>query len=330
MKKFKVALVGPGRWGRGVLWLLKFFAEVVVVGIEGESSFEELRSKNQDANVKFTTNLQQALNQAIDFTVITLPAQIFRKFLEQNITHFKNYEGVVILQMKALESITGKRLTEIWDEVIKTNRRVVIVGPVHTEYIVQKKPISMVISTERKNKDIMEEILQKYQHPLLKLRPQYDLIGVEIGTALKNPIGIMAGILFGLGYGSLIGELITRAVLEVTRVITLKGGEQKTAYGLSHLGDYAATAFSPLSHNRQYGEFLSSRGDEKWEGGLVEGVETVKAFWRLISDSESVEESTICNSDFPLFRALFGILFQGYDINESIQELRNRPSKEEF
>jgi glycerol-3-phosphate dehydrogenase (NAD(P)+) len=330
MKKVKVALIGPGRWGLGVLILLKYFADVVVVGIKGEKGFEKAKSNNQDDNVEFTTDLKQALNHAVDFTVITLPGQIFRKFLEKNISLFQNYQGTVVLQMKALESATGKRLTEIWDELINTKRRVVVVGPVHSEYLAQGKPISMAISIEGGNSNILKDLLEVYGHPLLKLREQYDLIGVEIGAALKNPIGIMAGILFALGYESLMGDLITRAPFEVSKVIRLKGGKEKTAGGLSHLGDYAATAFSPLSHNRQYGEFLASKSNKEWEGGLVEGVETVKAFWKLVSDFELVDQSTISNSNFPLFRALYGILFEAYSIENSIKELRERETKEEF
>lgn len=330
----KTALIGPGRWGKGVLSLLKRFSEVRVVGLEGEQDFEGLKFSNLDKNVSFTTNIHDALEFADDFTVITISGQIFRNFLQNNITSFRKYRGVVVLQMKALELGSGKRLTEIWDEVIDTNRRVVVVGPVHSEYLIENKPVSMVISSEKENQGIVRMMLYKYKYPSLKLRPQYDLVGVEIGASLKNPVGIMAGILFALGYESLVGELITRAIYEIGRVVSLKGGRAKTVTGLSHLGDYAATVFCSLSRNRRYGEFLANKfkakNNDEWTSGLVEGIDTVRAFWNLVSDNEYLENTTIDNSMFPLFRALHAVLFEGYDIYQAIQELRNRPLKEEF
>jgi len=327
----KTIIVGiMGRWGNGIYHLVRKFSEIIAVD-QNESVY---KLTSDEKVIKCVTSLKDLGGLQSDMMIIAIPGQYFRKFLETNISFLKVYSEPVALQMKALELETGKRLTEIWDEVIETNKRVVIVGPVHSEYLINEKPVSMVISSEIENENIVKIMLRKYKHSSLKLRPQYDVVGVEIGAAAKNPIGIMSGILFTLGYESLIGELITRASFEVGRVVSLKGGCSKTVYGLSHLGDYAATVFSPLSHNRQYGEFLARRfktGEEiEWTGGLVEGIDTIKAFWSLVSDNESVEDSTISNSIFPLFRAIYGVLFQNYNIKEAIQKLRNRSSKEEF
>jgi glycerol-3-phosphate dehydrogenase (NAD(P)+) len=326
----KTIIVGAvGRWGYGILHLVKKFSKIIAVDFS-----KDVQTLMQDEAVLYCVQKLSQLQRAnIDYNaelmIIAIPGQYFRKFLKDNIDFLKAYSGIVVLQMKALEVGTGKTLTEIWDEIIGTNRRVVLVGPVHSEYLVEGKPVSMVLLAEKENQDVIDQVLELYKHPSLKLRIQHDVQGGQIGSSLKNPVGIMVGVAIGSGYESLVGDLITRSLKEVSEVIVLKGGQKETAYGLSHLGDYAATAFCDLSHNRKYGEFLAT-GSGKWRGGLVEGIKTTGAFWSSVSDIESVEKSTTSNSRFPLFRALYGILFEGYDIEDSIKALRAREIKEEF
>ena len=323
----KTIIVGAmGRWGNGILHLVQKFSTIIAID-QNKSVFDLSLNRQVIGCAIELKELRKDVQSSM--MIIAIPGQSFRSFLEENITFLKNYKGIAVLQMKALEVGTGKTLTEIWDEVIGTNRRVVLVGPVHSEYLIQNKLVSMVVSAEKENQNIIDQVLELYKDPSLKLRVQPDVLGSQIGSALKNLVGIMVGIADSSGHESLVGDLITRALKEVASVIVLKGGDFKTAFGLSHLGDYATTAFCKLSHNRQYGEFLVS-SNRKWKGGLGEGIETTRAFWDLVSDIELVAESTISNSKFPLFRALYGILFKAYDIEDSIRELRNRETKEEF
>ncbi len=117
-----------------------------------------------------------------------------------------------------------------------------------------------------------------FKSELIRFYYGEDLIGTEIGAAAKNVMGIVAGVLDGCGYASLKGSLMSRGAREVARLIKAMGGNELSAYGLAHLGDYEATLFSEYSHNRMYGEMLVK--DKKFEK-LAEGVPTAAAMKKL-------------------------------------------------
>lgn len=113
-------------------------------------------------------------------------------------------------------------------------------------------PNCMVIDS--KNHEIKEKLVNSFSSSLIRFYVGTDLIGSEIGAAAKNVIGIAAGMLDGFGYASLKGALMARGTREIARLIKALGGNEMSAYGLCHLGDYEATLFSKWSHNRSYGE----------------------------------------------------------------------------
>ena len=145
-----------------------------------------------------------------------------------------------------------------------------------------------------------------------------DLIGSEIGAAAKNVIGIAAGILDGLHYTSLKGALMARGTREIARLIAALGGNEFSAYGLCHLGDYEATLFSPWSHNRKFGEDLVQ--GIRFEK-LAEGVMTSKALF-LLGQEYGV--------DMPIVESVYKVLFEGENVQERIKRLFERSVKKEF
>ena len=145
-----------------------------------------------------------------------------------------------------------------------------------------------------------------------------DLIGNQVGAALKNVIGIAAGILDGLEWYGLKGALMARAPVEVGRLIAAMGGDARTAYGLSHLGDYEATLFSKHSHNRTFGEKFAKGEDF---GKLAEGVATLKAV-KKIADEKGI--------DMPISQALYRAVYEKADIKTTIRSMFDRQLKQEF
>ena len=131
-------------------------------------------------------------------------------------------------------------------------------------------------------------------------------------------MGIGAGMLDGLGYSVLKGALMARGAHEVSELIKAKGGNELSAYGLCHLGDYEATLFSPWSHNRRYGESYAK--GEKFEK-LAEGVMTSKALYKLSKEY---------NVEMPITRAIYRILFEKKDFKVELSRLFERSVKEEF
>ena len=145
-----------------------------------------------------------------------------------------------------------------------------------------------------------------------------DLLGNEVGAAAKNVVGIAAGFLDGAGLVTLKGALMSRGTREVARLIKAMGGNELSAYGLCHLGDYEATVFSPYSHNRQFGEcFVQGKPYTQ----LAEGYYTVKALVQL-GKQYGVE--------LPICQAVYHILYENGDPHEAIRMLMGRDLKGEF
>ena len=174
----------------------------------------------------------------------------------------------------------------------------------------------MVIDSN--NEKVKAMLVDSFTSELIRFYYGTDLIGSEIGAAAKNVIGIAAGILDGLNYSSLKGALMARGTREIARLIKALGGNEMSAYGLCHLGDYEATLFSPWSHNRKYGEdFAKGIKYDK----LAEGVMTSKALMKLASQY---------NVDLPIVGSVYRALFEGYSVKEQLDSLFVRKVKKEF
>jgi glycerol-3-phosphate dehydrogenase (NAD(P)+) len=219
--------------------------------------------------------------------------------------------------MKGIESATGKRLSQVFHEAIDTNCSVSIwVGPGHVQDFVAGIPNCMVIGSD--DIEMTKEVVEAFGSDLIRFYYGQDMIGNEIGAAAKNVVGVAAGMLDGFNYGSLKGALMARGAREIARLVRVMGGNELTVYGLSHLGDYEATLFSPHSHNRRFGQaFVQGEPFEK----LAEGVETVKAL-RILSERHELE--------LPICNAIHSILFEDRKASEVLLDLFLRPLKFEF
>ncbi len=219
--------------------------------------------------------------------------------------------------MKGLEGSSGKRLSQVFGEEVGKNINLAVwVGPGHVQDFVNNIPNCMVIGSE--NIEITKKIVQEFNSDLIRFYYGQDLIGNEIGAATKNVMGIAAGMLDGLNYSSLKGSLMARGTREISRLVRAMGGNDLTIYGLSHLGDYEATLFSPHSHNRKFGQAFVE--GERF-GKLAEGVSTVKALREL---------SLQYDVDLPLCNAIYEVLFENKNAKETLEDLFLRPVKFEF
>ena len=199
--------------------------------------------------------------------------------------------------MKGIEIATGARLTQVLTQSgIDANQIAVWVGPGHIQAFTQGIPNCMVIDSQ--NEILKCEIADSFRSDLIRFYYGSDLIGTEIGAAAKNVMGIVAGVLDGCGFSSLKGSLMSRGAREVARLIKAMGGNELSAYGLAHLGDYEATLFSEYSHNRTYGEKLVT--GEKFNK-LAEGVPTAAAM-KALGEKYGV--------DLPITCAVYDICYQ--------------------
>lgn len=319
----KISVLGCGRWGSCIAWYLdKIGHNVISSGLEHAPEFIQLRNTHKNdyltfpESIRMTSDLETATAHA-EVIIISISCQYLRSYMTDIAKHNLNGKTIVLC-MKGVEVTTGKRLSEVVGDFVDENKTPVAVwvGPGHPQDYVRGIPNCMVIDS--KNQKIKTRLVKEFNSDLIRFYLGTDLIGSEIGAAAKNVIGIAAGILDGLNYVSLKGALMARGTREIARLIAALGGNEFSAYGLCHLGDYEATLFSPWSHNRRFGEnFAKGIKFEK----LAEGVMTSKALYFL---------GQKYHVDLPIVESVYNVLFEDADIEECIKRLFERSVKKEF
>ena len=317
----KVTVLGCGRWGSFLAWYHSRCNEVMVWGREGSRGLAELAENHANRyvtlpeSVRYTTNLEKAV-QFSDWIVISISAQQLRS-LAAALNSYSLAGKTVILCMKGLECETGKRLTQVFrEEVTQPVNLAVWVGPGHVEDFTAGIPNCMVVDSD--NPQTVEHIVDTFSSELIRLYKGADLIGTEIGAAAKNVIGIAAGMLDGIGVSSLKGALMALGAREIARLMRAMGGNELSAYGLCHLGDYEATLFSQHSHNRLFGESYIKGEDYN---ALAEGVPTTKALV-LLGKEKGV--------DLPICETVYRVIYDKQDAKEALKALFARSVKNEF
>ncbi len=318
-----ISLLGCGRWGSFIAWYLdKTGHNVYSWGLESEEVFQKLRENRKNDYVEFsdsitiTSNLTEAVNHA-EVMIISISAQALSSFMQSLVK--ENLSGkAIVLCMKGIEETTGRRLTEIVSEYVDTEKTPVAVwvGPGHPQDFVRGIPNCMVIDSD--NAELKNKLVNEFSSELIRFYFGQDLIGTEVGAAAKNVVGIAAGMLDGMGYTSLKGALMARGTQEISRLIKAMGGNEMSAFGLCHLGDYEATLFSKFSHNRGFGELLIK--GEKFTK-LAEGVSTTRALMKL---------GEKYNVDLPIVSAVNDVITNNKDAKEVLSELFVRSVKKEF
>ncbi len=284
----KISVLGCGRWGSFIAWYLSRKGnEVISWGPEEDASYRILKEtgKNEyvslDEKIDLTCDLEKAVTRA-EIIVISISSQGLRGFM-QRVIKYPVADKIFVLCMKGIEVDTGKRLSEILVESgISPDKIAVWVGPGHIQSFVQGIPNCMVIDSA--NERLKRTLADDFRSDLIRFYYGEDLIGTEIGAAAKNVMGIAAGALDVICV-PLKGPLMSRGAREVARLIKAMGGNELSAYGLAHLGDYETTLFSPYSHNRMYGEMLAK--GQRFEK-LAEGVPTSKAM-KFLGEKYHVE-----------------------------------------
>ena len=318
-----VSVLGCGRWGSCIAWYLdKIGHNVLSCGLADAPEFIQLEKTHKNDYLTFpdsievSSDLEKAVGRA-EVIVISISSQYLRSYFE-DISKYNLDNKIIVLCMKGVEAATGKRLSEVVGDFVDERKTpiAVWVGPGHPQDYVKGIPNCMVIDS--KNQAVKEKLVNEFTSELIRFYLGTDLIGSEIGAAAKNVIGIAAGMLDGLNYTSLKGALMARGTREIARLIKALGGNEMSAYGLCHLGDYEATLFSPWSHNRKYGEDLVK--GIRFEK-LAEGVMTSKALYKLGCDY---------GVELPIVESVYNVLFNNVDAKDALGQLFVRSVKKEF
>ena len=318
----KISVLGCGRWGSFHAWYAERLGhETLLWGRPGSARLEALRATRHNdyldlpPSVTLTDDLITALS-GCDLCIIAISAQQLRAFAGDLKRTGVSLAMPFVLCMKGLEIGSGKRLTTVMREVLGPRVRVAVwVGPGHVQDFVQGMPNCMLMASE--DGTLTRQLGAALDGPLIRFYYGRDLLGIEVGAAAKNVMGIAAGMLDGLHLSSLKGSLMARGTHELSVLIAALGGDAQTVYGLSHLGDYEATLFSAHSHNRRFGEdFILGRAFDK----LAEGGYTTKALLDL---------SAQVGVELPITRAIQAIVAEDADPRQELEKLFLRATKTE-
>ena len=315
-----ITVIGCGRWGSCIAWYLDRIGHNVTLYGNDLPQIRKIMETRTNGVVDFGAriNVTESLEVAAknNTVVISIPSQAVRGLM-QELQEYGAKDKDYILCMKGIEISTGMRLSEVVRAGTSPETRIACwIGPGHVEEFTKGIPNCMVIDSD--NAEYKDYLVSEFSSELIRFYYGKDLIGNEIGAAAKNVIGIAAGMLDGKGLSSLKGPLMARGTREIARLIAALGGNELSAYGLCHLGDYEATLFSKFSHNRMYGE-MYAKGEQYT--ALAEGYYTVKAILKLAEKYDV---------DLPICKAVYDVLYNGADTDMALQELFTRSLKNEF
>lgn len=318
----RMSVLGCGRWGSFHLWYGSRCGLAVTGWEPGDSEpFRMLAERRANRHlalpddVTLTTDLDSALET--DILVIATPSSELGGLC--SVLRGRDLSRIhMILCMKGLEKGTGRRLSEIVRAGgLEPASLSAWVGPGHPSLLAAGQPTCMLIASDDDESSTL--LADRLGSRLVRLYRSADMTGCELGAASKNVVGIAAGLLDGLGWQGLKGALMARAPLEVARLVTALGGDWRSVFGLSHLGDYEATLFSSLSRNRLMGECLAT--GRPYTEGLAEGVETCGALLLLASRT---------GVEMPITGAVERVLNGSTCPAEAVAGLFERPMKDEF
>jgi glycerol-3-phosphate dehydrogenase (NAD(P)+) len=323
-------VLGAGSWGTALsIALASRFEQVSLWAHDRERAREIVVSRENKAylpgfklprNIKVLPELNLALEDA-SIVLYVVPSRYLRK-TARLLRPYLPPAAKLVSATKGLEEGSLCRMSQlIKEELLTGNERTVAVlsGPTFAKEIAAGEVAAVVIASE--DPMLAEEMQFALATPQLRFYASTDVIGVELGAALKNVIAIGAGICSGLGMGSnSVAALVTRGLAEITRLAVKLGGHERTLSGLAGLGDLVLTATGHLSRNRYVGAQLG-QGHKLPEilrqmNVVAEGVGTCRAAY-LLGQREDV--------DLPIINKMHDVLYLGKDPREAIRELMERP-----
>ncbi|WP_010240945.1 NAD(P)H-dependent glycerol-3-phosphate dehydrogenase [Clostridium arbusti] len=273
-------------------------------------------------NVVATNSIEDSIEES-DYVILSVPSFAIRDVCK--LIHNKvNKNQIIVSIAKGIEEETKMRLSKVMKEELPSNPVVVLSGPSHAEEVSKNLPTTVVVSSE--SMDYAYRVQDLFMTNNFRVYTNDDIIGVEIGGAVKNIIALACGICDGLGYGdNTKAALMTRGMSEIVRVGTLLGGRRETFYGLTGMGDLIVTCTSLHSRNRRAGIFIGEGVPFKEAcnriGMVVEGVKACEAFY---------EWKDKLNVNMPITDMLYKVLFKNKDVKTAVKELMERDKKDEM
>lgn len=332
----KILVIGGGSFGTCLSNLLIENGHDVYLWEYDEKVRDTIRKTHENPVFLPGIKLSEKLNVVDDYLLeientkfnmilFATPTQFIRPILKRLKNNLK-YNIIVVNVAKGIEISSKKRISEVMEEELGTEliKYVLLSGPTHAEEVARKMP-SAILSVS-KNFEAAKEVQIVFSNSYLRVYTGTDLVGAELGGALKNCLAIAAGMADGFGYGdNSKAALLTRGLNEMVEIGKFYGAEVQTFMGLSGLGDMIVTCTSQHSRNRYVGEELAKgRTIENIVSNMKmvsEGAETIKALYEIINSN---------NIKAPIFSALYEVIYKGRPADELYTIFMSRELKSEF
>jgi glycerol-3-phosphate dehydrogenase (NAD(P)+) len=325
------AILGSGGWGTAIAVLLSQHPDHRVrLWSAHEDAARRLHDTRENArllpgvvipdSVLVTADPREAVTGA-DCWVTAIPTAYLRAAIARFVP-VRTADVPLVSLTKGIEVGTFHRPTEILSELLQTENLAVLSGPSHAEEVARGLPTSVVVAAA--DLGLAVWVQQRFGTDRFRVYTNADVVGVELAGALKNVVGIAAGVCDGLGFGdNAKAALLTRGVVEMTRFGVAHGAEHETFYGLAGIGDLIATCFSPHGRNHRVGVRLG-RGEALADvlagPQVAEGVLTSKSVF---------ERSSRMGLETPIMTGVFRVLHEGQPPLAAVQDLMTRRPKPE-
>ena len=328
----KISIFGSGSWGTAVSILLSDNGNDVTLWSVFEEEAKQLRDQRENPflkgiilpdSINITSDIDEAIS-GIEMAVIATPSFA----VAETAMKLKNKlppDCIVVCISKGIEKDTSCRFSEIIKAQLGSDVLLAsLSGPSHAEEVGRRVPTACVVASE--NPDVAEKVQDVFMNENFRVYASSDIVGVELGAALKNVIALCAGVCDGLGYGdNTIAMLMTRGLAEMANLCVALGGKKETLAGLAGLGDLIVTCTSQHSRNRRAG-VLIGKGFTAEEamvevGAVVEGYYAAKAAYEL-SEKTGV--------DMPICNEAYKVLYEGKTAVEALTDLMKRSKKTEW
>ncbi len=327
-----LAIMGAGSWGTALAILLHNAGHNVTLWTRSQEDADRINMERENKKylpgaaipdgLECFTDQEKTLHDK-ELVVLAIPSQSIRENIK-NVSNLLTSDKIIVSVSKGIEENSLVRLSQVILEVIPGAKVAALSGPSHAEEVARNIPTTVVAASE--NIEAARKIQDVFMTPAFRVYTSLDLIGVEIGGALKNVIALCAGISDGLGFGdNTKAALMTRGLTEIARLGQALGAKKQTFAGLSGMGDLIVTCTSIHSRNRRAG-ILIGQG-KKLEDALkevkmvVEGVRTTKASFEL-SKKQGIE--------MPIVEQAYKVLFEGEDPGQAVTNLMIRDKKHEI
>lgn len=324
-----ISIIGSGTWGVALAIHLARLGNTIKMWAflpeEAESINKDRKYKNLpeaiiDDKIVAYTNIEEAIN-GTDIILHVTPS----KFVRSTIKKYKKYieNQPIIMCAKGIEKDSLATLSQVIEEELPDKRYGILSGPSHAEEVAMQIPTAVVFaSKDEKLQNLVQDV---FMNENMRVYSSSDVIGVEVGGALKNIIAFCAGIAIELNLGdNSFAALITRGLVEIRKLGIAMGGNQETFYGLSGLGDLIVTCMSEHSRNRRAGRLIGKgytvEQAQKEIGMAIESIDNIEAAYQL---------SKKYNIEMPIVEAVYDVLYNGLEPREAVNMLMTRKRKSE-